>query len=571
MRKLLWIILLASAVFTLPQIKLRILNEINNNSVLLAADYSEFTSKLSIDGQLSSAVFERLKQAGIKAFILRASDSVSSKDAGFNPALIEKLRDNGFEIIVHLNTISYPESFYDNLDRIIGKYSIEYILLHDDAQNSKAGIYASSYPDTGRMSQIVHKHNLLIFIVENSQQTGYVKVLGSDELITSSGYNISRAYVLSDNALASSGLDDVPYIWMRAVVERNVRLIWIKPLTAAGREKDYTFEAVSKLTAMLSKKSIVLDSPAKPLNNSITHPVHGVPVIINLAAAFLIYFSYLFPRWKMPCLHQKITLSLIVMAVIIIAGPITVICWTSWGSLWAAFLASIIYPSLSGLLMLRLVDSCSGSFISLTARSLLTLILVSCIGALAISASMSDIRYTMHLKNYTMVIPSYILPLISFNANMLLLSHKHRKPSIMADALYTFVLLLIMSIYLARSGNFNILPVFPAELEARKLLEITMTVRPRWKELLIGYPCMFAFIYLYSKKVPFRFLCLLGTLSTITAVSILNSFCHGFTPVITSASRSANGLLLGLITGTLAVLFTAFVYNVCQKERPAFR
>jgi hypothetical protein len=569
MRKLLWFTVLISLVFMLPQIRLRVLNETNNDSVLLAADYSEFTSNLPTEGPFPLAVFGGLKQASINAFLLKAPGSDGGKeDTAFNMELLDKLRSSGFEVVIQLDSFVHSVLFYDKLDDIVEKFSIKYVLLYEEKKDIKDKVYAPSHTDISRMREIINKHNLLTFITENPQQTGYVKVPGSDELISSSGYSISRAFFIPEKALYSSGLNDVPYIWMRAIAERNARLVWIKPLDVKGGNIDNTLDAVSKLSNMLLKKGFILDSPSKPTNNSTPSSVQGIPVTINLAAALWLYILYFFPQNKMPHMLLRSKWMFAIASLVIALGLLQIAFWTSWGSLSAAFWASVIYPSLSGLLILRLVDGQSGSFIFLTARSIFTLLVISGMGALTVSASMYDIRYTMHLINFNMVIPAYILPLLSFNANWLVLSRNQRRPSLKADILYLLVLLIVMGIYLARSGNFDIIPAIPVELEVRNFLESTMSARPRWKEFIVGYPCTLAFIYLYRKKAPFRLLCLLGTFSTVTAVSILNSFCHGFTPIITSANRSVNGLLLGLLTGSMSALLAKNLYNEAVDDPP---
>jgi hypothetical protein len=182
-------------------------------------------------------------------------------------------------------------------------------------------------------------------------------------------------------------------------------------------------------------------------------------------------------------------------------------------------------------------------------------------------ASMCDVRYTMSLVNFNLVIQAFIIPLIVFNINFIFIpqgqcpvykriinyvKNKGIKKFMFSNLIYIFAYFIFISIYLLRSGNFNILPVFPAEIEARKFLELIMSARPRTKEFIIGYPSLFAFLYLYPKKVSYKLLSFLGTLSTIVGISIINSFCHGHTPVLTSLSRTFNGLFLGIITGCIS-------------------
>ena len=64
MRKVIWIILIISTIFFIPLINLRLSNEINNNSVVLALDYRKFELSNQLD-------LGRLRENGISGIILR--------------------------------------------------------------------------------------------------------------------------------------------------------------------------------------------------------------------------------------------------------------------------------------------------------------------------------------------------------------------------------------------------------------------------------------------------------------------------------------------------------------------
>ncbi|MDI6828546.1 MAG: DUF5693 family protein, partial [Armatimonadota bacterium] len=78
-------------------------------------------------------------------------------------------------------------------------------------------------------------------------------------------------------------------------------------------------------------------------------------------------------------------------------------------------------------------------------------------------------------------------------------------------------------------------------------------VRPRTKEFLIGHPAMFLGITsLLSRRRAWGLpLIALGTLGQ---VSMLNTFCHIHTPLVLSAIRTLNGLVLGLALGWIVWL-----------------
>ncbi|OGC23769.1 hypothetical protein A2291_05230 [candidate division WOR-1 bacterium RIFOXYB2_FULL_42_35] len=117
-----------------------------------------------------------------------------------------------------------------------------------------------------------------------------------------------------------------------------------------------------------------------------------------------------------------------------------------------------------------------------------------------------------------------------------------------------------LGVYLARSGNF-VVPVPALEKHFRNFLEAVLSVRPRSKEFLVGYPflLMAASAILHGKR---KWVWILAALGTIAPVSIINSFSHVHTPVFVSMARTMNGLILGLIIG----LFVALLGNWLIKE-----
>jgi hypothetical protein len=112
-----------------------------------------------------------------------------------------------------------------------------------------------------------------------------------------------------------------------------------------------------------------------------------------------------------------------------------------------------------------------------------------------------------------------------------------------------FIALAVLAFLIARSGNF-IIPVPKFELFFRKWLEILFFVRPRSKEILLGYPFLLlaANSYLKGEK---KWLWVWAAIGAIAPVSVFNSFSHIHTPLVFSLIRTANGLVIGTICGII--------------------
>ena len=92
-----------------------------------------------------------------------------------------------------------------------------------------------------------------------------------------------------------------------------------------------------------------------------------------------------------------------------------------------------------------------------------------------------------------------------------------------------------------------------------------MGIRPRTKEFLIGWPSLALFVWYVSKTkdrlIPF----ILSFGVAILAGSVLNSFCHVFTPAIFIYLRTVNGFLLSLPMCVISLILNKFVYKLLRE------
>jgi len=105
---------------------------------------------------------------------------------------------------------------------------------------------------------------------------------------------------------------------------------------------------------------------------------------------------------------------------------------------------------------------------------------------------------------------------------------------------------LLLSVLWLRSGTLHPQWIWTGELQVRDGLESWLGIRPRFKEILIGYPFLLTGIWLYLKEGRISLPYLLGAWAP---VSMLNSFCHIHTPWWISLGRSLHGAWMGLAVG----------------------
>ena len=141
---------------------------------------------------------------------------------------------------------------------------------------------------------------------------------------------------------------------------------------------------------------------------------------------------------------------------------------------------------------------------------------------------------------------------------------RRRPPLALIIALFAAVAAALVVILL-RSGD-NMIPVSQLELDLRNWLEIKLYARPRTKEFLLAFPALALYVTACEKRVPILALPL-GVLSEVGAVSVVNTFCHFFTPLRVSVIRTAIGTGIGAVIGLIGMAVFALLLDLGQKKR----
>lgn len=175
----------------------------------------------------------------------------------------------------------------------------------------------------------------------------------------------------------------------------------------------------------------------------------------------------------------------------------------------------------------------------------------------------SDLLYLNGFLKFYGVKISFIMPLLFVALSFYLqpsswssLGHVFNRilklPLSVGGILAAFLGALIIFIYVLRSGNYFAISF--SELFFREFIENLFFIRPRMKEILIGYPLIVVNIFLIGAYISEKWLWFFNMIASIAFVSLLNSFCHFHTPVEFTFLRSFLGLCLGLCFGALFVL-----------------
>lgn len=487
-------------------------------------------------------------------------NKVVSKDLdarlGFDEKVLKQLKASGFNIILRPgNSLGSNTQYLAEYERAVADYGVKYLVF--------AGNDLSGAPDhLDWVENLVKKHGIIVGIIETPTQLQYVKQNGLDELMQATSYPINRVYSSSNDEFVQS-IDERYYRWVRGVIDRGIRILYVIPFkdqkVSFSNNIDNTVDMISKFHATIAEKGYSIDQPLQLLSAKIPGQTHRLMVALSLLLAGTLYLLYLFrPRLKPVWLASWLVLGTLGCI------AINMVLSADFSKLYS-LAAAILYPSFSSLLLLLyLKKNREKPFLLQLLVSLAIILGINSLGMYTVVTSLADIRYIMNVYIFSGVKMAFIAPLLLFFVNYVscmigFADFKNNAIKFLQDKPSYLVLLmgmlgaLAIYYYLGRSGN-AVVSVSSLEIKLREVLESLFLARPRFKELLIGYPALFAMVYLYRKYQHQAILLVLGLGVMMGSISMINSFSHVFTSVMVSANRTLAGLLTGTVVGLVGLL-----------------
>lgn len=537
-------------------------------AVSKSQEYSSFLDE-RLGARFQPEEIVRFDADGESYFIINAelTQLKKTKDAsmeldarlGFEEKVLQSLKAQGFEIVLRPgNTTGSNSKFLEEYERFVREYDVNYLIFDGDE--------VSAYPDNlDFMKDLIDNYDLIIGIIESSVQLQYLEQKGLDELMRNTSYPINRVYSSSNDEFVDTP-DERYYRWVRGVVDRGIRILYVVPFqdrkVSYSDNLDNTIEIIGSFHNTIEAKGYTINQPLERLSSEIPGKVHRLMISLSLLLGGLLYLYYLFkPR-------KNIMLILAAAGFLACLG-VNILLNMDLSKLYA-LAAAVLYPSFSGLLLLiYLQDKHQQSFWLQILASLAIILGINALGMYTVVSSLADIRYIMNVDLFRGVKLAFLFPLMLFVLNYFAvfsgntgIEKKLRKLLEMKPSYFVLLLFMVaaagMYYYLGRSGHTGGVSVSSLEIRLREILEMLFLARPRFKEIIIGYPALFAMVYLYRKYKQEAIVFVLGLAVMMGSISMVNSFCHVFTAISVSASRTLAGLLTGTVFGimTVAVIFT---------------
>jgi hypothetical protein len=485
---------------------------------------------------------------------------------GFDLRVLDKLKKMGFDIMLRpgYNTGSNT-SYLAEYEKTIRDYQVKYLVFGDTQLNGA--------PDRLEwIEQPIKKYHMIVGIIETSAQLQYIQQKGLDELMESTGYPINRVYSSTNDEFVTSASERY-YRWVRSTIDRGIRILYVVPFKDQkvnyAQNMDNTLQVIKDYHATIQAKGFDINAPLPQLSDRRPGAAHGLMVSLSLLCGGLLYLFYLIKPGR------RVMVVLLTAGLIVCLG-LNLVLGADLSKLYA-LAAAILYPSLSSLLLLLYLKHHRRQPLWVQLLASLAIILgINAIGMYTVVTSLADIRYIMNVGVFSGVKVAFLAPLLLFVVNYLccfagkgkfkdnLKTYMYQQPNYLILFLF-MVGALVLYVYVGRSGNTSGLQVSGLEIRLREILENIFLARPRFKELIIGYPALFMLVYLYRKYGKEYIALILGLGVTMGSISMVNSFCHVFTAVMISLNRTLGGLLIGVIIGIGAIIGVMILEWLVQR------
>ena len=519
------------------------------------------------------------------------SEIVASKlmyiSLGLMPEKVETIQSLGMEIVPRTicynghNDTRYAQAVVAGYER----YGIEptYIIAGGEA--------VIGFDDEDEFALSYIKDNgITLGLIETNVQRENILQSGVDAITAATDYNAVRVFSVWDYIqyryayYGYEGAEEVENTLFRAIVERNIRVIYFKPV----KQTDNSFAYITDVEVYRDLFSGLNDRLAAhgiSLGRASVMDNYQIPslamLVLGLGAGI---GGALLPSAFLP-MKKKWTYLLAGAAAVCVCGAWVVL--PNLFRLLASFASAVVFACLAAVFFLRAAKR-SGQRLPENAplrkilpRCVLVLLgaaLISLAGAMMTAAPLSSTDFMLELGIFRGVKAAQLLPLAFFC--LLFISYygffqKDRS----ADTLelrdiftalrwnipvWCLLLLAVVALagyyYLARTGHESDVSVSTLEIMMRNDLENLLLARPRTKEFLVAFPGIMLAVYCAVRRLPF-FTALFGLAGTIGLTSICNTFMHIHTPLYLGFIRTGYSLLFGIVIGCVMILCFDLLYK----------
>ena len=515
------------------------------------------------------------------------SSQIMYVSLGLDPEKVETIQSLGMEIVPRTicydghNDTRYAQAVVAGYER----YGITptYIIA-----GGKAVI---GYDDGGEFAlDYIRDNGITIGLIETNVQRENIMQSGVEDAAVATDYNTVRVFSVWDyiqyryGYYGYEGAEEVENTLYRAIVERNVRVIYFKPVKQTDNSFAYITDVdvyrdmFESLNQRLAAHGISMGRASVMDNFQIPSLVM---LVLGLGAGV---GGALLPATFLP-MKRRWTLILAGIAAVCVAGAWVVLPNTF--RLLASFASAVVFACLAAAFFLQSAKRLGQrlpsnarirTILPWTVGILVLSVLIALAGGMMTAAPLSSTDFMLELGIFRGVKLAQLVPLAFFC--LLFVSYyglfeKDRRTNTLqlrdiTTALkwnipvWSLVLLAVVALagyyYLARTGHESDVTVSTLEIIMRNDLENLLLARPRTKEFLVCFPSIMLAAYCAVRRLPF-FTALFGLAGTIGMTSVCNTFMHIRTPLYLGFARTGYAVVLGVILGAVFI----GVFELCLR------
>lgn len=475
-----------------------------------------------------------------------------------NQNKIQKIEKAGLDVNLRVNN---NKDFREYNRSLLEKYKPETVVF----SGTEVLGYDSEKNSIDLTGNLIQKNNIKYGMIEPF----IANQKGRKQLSEFINYNILRVHSLQVEEMEKYSLKKVVERYIRAVKERNVRYLYLKPFFEPKGEEDvlqYNLNYINKLKNGLEDNGLnVAKAETFPYfkNSFLFLVIVGAGIIISGLYLLEKLIGINLKKYFWILLGTGIILNIILL---LLNKEILLRQILALGS-------AIVFPTLA---VITIFNKNKKDNISKRWNIIIKFfkaILISLTGALFIISTLYHISFLYKVNQFRGVKLSFIMPLLlislfyirryinnSSSSNIYEIITNFLNLNLKIKHILSGLIILIGGIfYIVRSGNYSLFSISVIEEQMRILLERWLIVRPRFKEFLIGHPFLIITLFWREKIKSNIIIYGIILLTAIGQISIVNTFSHIHIPLQIDFLRTFNGILLGSLIGifllSIIVLF----------------
>jgi Family of unknown function (DUF5693) len=421
------------------------------------------------------------------------------------------------------------------------------------------------------MAAIFKEHHFNFGSIETYDQATVQK--GNDGLAELIPGRTVRVQAIAKTELDKIKVDVAVARYVLGARERNVRVVYLRPWDHRDGNKSIERTNVDFVAAIASQ----LKSGGYRLGRATPiPPYHGNNRLIVAVAALAVpsifillleWFGLYRRRWAITAYALTVLAyaggvlshhDLLIRSVLALAGAL-LFATAAFAALAPAFREQPARETRTQLLR------CLGWTLAATGIALLGALVV--VGLMSAPLAMEEIERFRGVKLVLALPPLIALLMYTFDPRFGVgrrLRELSSSPVLAYQLLAGLIVVAGAAFLVMRSGNDSDISPSQFELTLRHVLTNVLSVRPRFKEFLVGFPCMMliaALAPLHRRAVGW----LLALGAGVGIGDVIDTFSHLHTPLSISLLRIVNGLIVGVIVGSIVV----YVYRKIAMRRTA--